>query len=409
MKKQKLHYAWIIAGALFCLQGGIYGILMNCRGMFHAPVCETFGFVLGDFTLYTFFYGVSAVLTIPIATRLISKVSLPLMATVCSAVIAIGQFCQGYFTELWQWYAMAVVQGACQVVVYTLTVGIIVNNWFHERRGVVMSLIGTASGLIGAVLNIVCNNIIVNSGWQSAYRFLGVLLFVLMVPSSMLLRLQPSDKGLLPYGYKAVSGETELPPKTGVPIAEANRSPSLFMFLLGIGTICALTCYNQYVKDYAITLGFSTETASLLVSLALVGNIITKLVLGYLSDKIGFRKAQIVGVSMIILSAVLLPINNIVTLYVSSFFMGASMASASCMNPMWTRTIFGDLDYVKIYAKGTLVNSIMGSVGFTICGYIISAFGYPAFMYFGIFLALLTLAATQLSHIFGKRLKWVSE
>ena len=187
LQKNKLHYGWVIAGALFCIQGAIVGILVNCRGMFYSPICSELGFELGDFTLYTAFYGIAGVLAVPVAAKVIPRCNLPLTLCGCAVLISASEFAQSYFNALWQWYAVAVLQGVLQAFLFAITVGVLVNNWFHRKKGLVLGIVNTASGVVGAVLNIVCDRVINLQGWQAAYRLVGVIMLVMMVPASLLL------------------------------------------------------------------------------------------------------------------------------------------------------------------------------------------------------------------------------
>lgn len=405
MKKQKLHYAWIIAAALFFIQCGTIGILVNCRGMFHSPVCSTFGFELGDFTIYTAFYGIAVVLATPIAAKIIPKCNLPLTIFSAVTLLAASEFCQSYYSELWHWYLSSALQGVLHAIIYSITVGVLVKNWFSKKQGIVLGVIGIASGFSGAILNIVCDSIIASYGWQFAYRFLGVLIFLLMAPVALLLRFDPKEKGLKPYGYEEGEREAEVSTlKSGVPAAAALRSGALWMFLISVACICILTCVNQFVKDYAMTLGYSSAFAASLVSVALVGDIVFKLLVGDLIDRIGFYKAQLFTILSILLSALLLPIPHVAALYVSSFLMGASMAAGALMNPVWTLMLFGDLDYVKIYSWGMLANGFFGAFGFTISGFVVGKAGYGAFLALCIGLGIVALVSFFFSFSMGKKL-----
>ena len=387
-KQSRFFYGWIIVAACFCLQGGVLGIINNIRGVFYDPVCTSLGFELGDFTLYTTFYGAALIVGIPVATAVLPKVDLAKAVAFCAALDAAAQFIQGYFTKLWQWYVISSLQGFLQAFVFSMVTGVVINNWFIKRKGTMLSISGIASSLIGAVLNVYVENYIALHGWQSGYRFLGIFLFVLMVPAALTLRRTPADMGLKPYGYEetAASEEvgTEDPGKIGLTRKEALRTRAYRLLIVTSVVMCLVVCSNQFMKNYVLHLGYSGSFGATLVSVALAGNLVIKLFLGQINDRFGYRAGTLTGIGMTLAAGLLLLCNSVPAFYVSAFLIGAPMAVSIVCYPVWTSTVFGNRDYMKLFAVIMLSTGASSSIGYSLLGYLIDAFGYNAFLWFTI-------------------------
>lgn len=89
----------------FLIQGGLLGIISNCRGIFYDPVCAELGIKLGKLTTYSVFYGLAVCITIPFASRAVKKWNLRWTLTGFALLTAAAQFAMAYFHNVYEWYA----------------------------------------------------------------------------------------------------------------------------------------------------------------------------------------------------------------------------------------------------------------------------------------------------------------
>ena len=137
----------------FLIQGGLLGIISNCRGIFYDPVCVELGIKLGKLTTYSVFYGLAVCITIPFASRAVKKWNLRWTLTGFALLTAAAQFTMAYFHNVYEWYAAAAVQGACYAFLFVQTVPMLINNWFSEQSGFFLGIACSASGIVGALMN----------------------------------------------------------------------------------------------------------------------------------------------------------------------------------------------------------------------------------------------------------------
>ena len=83
---------------------------------------------------------------------------------------------------------------------------ILVSNWFVEKRGTAIgiALVGTSLG--GAIFPQYGTAMIESLGWRGAYQSELVFPLVLLFLTIFVIRSEPADKNMLPYGGKAEHG-----------------------------------------------------------------------------------------------------------------------------------------------------------------------------------------------------------
>ncbi len=75
----------------------------------------------------------------------------------------------------------------------------LVPQWFLKKRGTALSIVSMGGALSAATVPLINTFIIYNFGWQNGWRFWGLVLISVMVPSALFfIRNKPEDIGLLP-------------------------------------------------------------------------------------------------------------------------------------------------------------------------------------------------------------------
>ena len=73
-------------------------------------------------------------------------------------------------------------------------------NFFRRRRNMVLALMSTYRPIGGAINIQIISFIAIRYGWRAAYRYWGILSFILILPLVLIMRRRPEDIGLLPDG-----------------------------------------------------------------------------------------------------------------------------------------------------------------------------------------------------------------
>ena len=126
----------------------------------------------------------------------------------------------------------------------------VINQWWVQRRGVVLGISGMATALIGvgAFPNLL-NWLIPLYGWRATYMVLGALLILVMLPVGYFFyQNRPEDFGLLPDGRQSeratTKGEHGATPsyvaEENWTLQEAIRTPIYWVFTAGLASISML-------------------------------------------------------------------------------------------------------------------------------------------------------------------------
>ena len=293
--ERETRYHWLTAACCCALTAVSFGISLNCAGIFFAPVAEELKTGRGDIALYITLMNLVTGFSSPLAGRLVKRI--PLRAWfLCAAVLVAGAMALwSRVTAVWQLYFLAAAQGIGNVMIGSVVVRMILKAWFASRLGLVLGIAFGFSGVAGAVLSPLLQAIVDCAGWRAAHDLSALLCALLILPGAFLLRRDPREKGLRPYyAGKAEAGK----PPENVPLPvlpERNAGVPGIAALLAIGFIGPfLTGINQHMSGYATFIGLTASDGALMMAAIMIGNVLSKLLFGMLSDRKGAKTTFLV-------------------------------------------------------------------------------------------------------------------
>ncbi len=402
---KKFFYGWIIVLCCTLLMAVGTGIFVNCVGIFVKPVCEDLGFERGTFTLYTTITSVLSMLAMLVFGELYRKNPRRIRL-----YIAIGGLtgCLVFFgyslsSKLWHFYTLSAIYGCVATTLAGISVTTLVNNWFVDKRGLATGLAFAGSGVSAAIMTPVLTTVVTDYGWRMGYRTMSLVSFIILIPAMLLIRLEPSDKGLLPYGVTPHPSEEDkqsIPviEQTGLTRAQAVKTSSFYFQSIGI--FC-LSLAGMGISNHAISyftdIGYSPLTASTAMSLVMTIMIGAKILLGAVFDKIGsVRSAILTGLCMI---ASTLSIRfagaGAFMPYVFSVCFGFGYSTLTVPYSYLIGQNFGTREFSSIYSLICTLGSLGGGIAATLTGMLYDRLGsyYPVWT---IYFVLACLALTFL-------------
>lgn len=126
--------------------------------------------------------------------------------SICIVVLSASVMAMSIYYELWQWQVSGFLVGASGAGIFVLPSASLIGNWFIKRRGFVYGVVMACAGISAAIFSQVLNGIIQDSGWRTAYLFVGAASLIVILPCSLIMRKAPTDMGLAPYGYESSGG-----------------------------------------------------------------------------------------------------------------------------------------------------------------------------------------------------------
>lgn len=151
-------------------------------------------------TLYAFGTAVSAVMVVVVA-RLADRFGARLMLAVVALALGVACFGMSFAAgPLALFFGFAALRALGQGSL-PLTATMLASQWFVKHRGRAIAVVVLGIAASNALLPPVTQALIVSVGWRGAYVALGLLVWVLLVPASLLVvRNRPEDLGLHPDG-----------------------------------------------------------------------------------------------------------------------------------------------------------------------------------------------------------------
>ena len=191
-----------------------------------------------------------------------------------------------------------------------------ISLWFTRRRGIAVSIIACGSYLAGTVWPPVIQHFVEHAGWRWTYFGIGVFCVATMLPLSLALR-RPAP--LSAPGAAAAPG-------AGLGPRAFGMSPAAIQVLLvvaGLSCCVAMSMPQVHIVAYAGDLGHGAAHGARMLSLMLGFGVASRLLSGWICDRIGGRLTLLLGSSLQALALVLfLPFERLQALYVVSALFG---------------------------------------------------------------------------------------
>ena len=388
-EKKGFHRAWLVFIGVCMMMAGGMGLVLNVMGNYFAPMAMAFGLVTPDgkpdvtqVTLLMTVYSYVMLVWLPFCGRLFDKVDARILFGVSGCLIVIGCLLFNVWTEVWQIYISGALFGLAGPAIFLVGPSVLINNWFAPKQA--GKFLGIASAFTGVgtfVWSPVFAGLVKAEGYKFGFTVEAVIAAVLiLIPAFFFFRTRPEDVGLQPWGIEKETAEGEKPKAVGVSGKFALGTIAFWAILIGAGLISLGGGYKSLMPTAVQSVG-GPELAMLgatMISAAAVGNILGKITLGTLADKIGIKNAM-VGFAVVSAIGFALMVafmgNNMVPMIIAGFCIGTGDAMMSVGLPLVTRACYGDRRYGEIYSYMNMPIALLGGLGATFVALVASLTG----------------------------------
>ncbi|MGV3573326.1 MAG: MFS transporter [Ramlibacter sp.] len=197
------------------------------------------------------------------------------------------------------------------------------SQWFDRRRGIALAICMSGNYTAGAVWPPVMQFFIDSVGWRQTYVGMGVFCAVSMLPLALVLRRRPPPAAAPVAAPVRAAGAQAGPLTSSRPL---GLNPNLLLGLLcvaGVSCCVAMSMPQVHIVAYCGDLGFGAARGAEMLSLMLALGVVSRLVSGWISDRIGGLRTLLLG-SLLQGVALLmfLPSTGLVSLYIVSGMFG---------------------------------------------------------------------------------------
>lgn len=388
-EKKGFHRAWLVFIGVCMMMAGGMGLVLNVMGNYFAPMAIAFGLVkengapdVTQVTLLMTVYSYVMLVWLPFCGRLFDKVDARILFGVSGILIVAGLLLMMVWTEVWQIYISGALFGLAGPAIFLVGPSVLINNWFAPKQA--GKFLGIASAFTGVgtfVWSPVFAGIVQGSGYKTGFMVEAIIAAVLiLIPAFFFFRTRPEDVGLKPYGIEKESSAEENIAKSGVSGKFALMTIAFWAILVGAGLISLGGGYKSMMPTAVQSVGGS-ELAMLgatMISAAAVGNVLGKIVLGTLADKIGIKNTMVAFAALSAIGFLLMVLflgDNQIPMLAAGFCIGSSDAMMSVGLPLVTRSCFGDRRYGEIYSYMNMPIAVLGGIGATFVALVASFTG----------------------------------
>ena len=193
--------------------------------------------------------------------------------------------------------------------------------WFERRRGIAVAICASGNFFGGAVWPPIVQYFVEGHGWRATYVGIAVVCLLTMLPLALLLRRRPP--GLARPAATAAASDAAAAPRLDRPLGLAPATLATLLCVAGIACCVAMAMPQAHLVAYCTDLGYGAARAAEMLSVLLGFGIVSRLLFGFICDRIGGLRTLLLGSVLQAIGLVLfLPFDGLYALYVVSGLFG---------------------------------------------------------------------------------------
>ncbi|USG60872.1 MFS transporter [Sneathiella marina] len=251
--------------------------------------------------------------------RLVDRFGIVIPMAVAALMLAAGFALTSQASNIW---SFAAYQGIFVGIGSAAAFGPLIadiSHWFAKRRGIAVAAAASGNYIAGAIWPFLLKDIIAADGWRDAYLIASLASLVIMLPMAFLLRRKVPKQNV-------DIGETSVQHLSGLKFIQLSpRSLQILLGVAGVGCCVAMSMPQVHIVAYCADLGYGVAAGAGMLSIMLIGGILSRLASGILADYIGGIRTILLGSFLQCLALFLyIPFDGLMSLYVVSLIFGLS-------------------------------------------------------------------------------------
>jgi len=301
----RFHYGWLVGAVLFLGFVLTVGVTQYAFGVFVTELEDDLGWSRAAINGSLSTFAVAGLVAPLVGWGVDRAGSRPVMVLSLLAM-AVSQLLRPWMTEVWQLYALSLLQFAGLPGLVMIPVGKLVAAWFEGARGRAMGLTSMGANVGGVFFSSLSAVLIGGIGWRASYFLFGVLFLVLVPVVMVVIRDAPPERAA---GASGRDGRRRVPALlSGLTTAEALRSRAFYLVVVGLffaqlTYLSVLTQIVPHLEGVGVSRGEAAAALSLLALFGAIG----KVSFGWLTEKVPARyvvvlslACQVVGIAILV-------------------------------------------------------------------------------------------------------------
>jgi MFS family permease len=195
-----------------------------------------------------------------------------------------------------------------------------ISHWFEKRRGIAVAICASGNYLAGTVWPPIVQQLIETSGWRTAHLVIGAVCLVVMLPLTLAMRRRAPH-----FVDRSAPGVRTTPTLPAVQTSFGISTNALQALLVIAGLACcvAMSMPQVHIVAYCGDLGYGAAAGAQMLSLMLGFGIASRLLSGWIADRIGGLRTLLLGSLLQGLALLLyIPFDGLSSLYLISALFG---------------------------------------------------------------------------------------
>ncbi|MEM8877384.1 MAG: MFS transporter [Pseudomonadota bacterium] len=188
--------------------------------------------------------------------------------------------------------------------------------WFLRRRALAITAAASGNYLAGVVWPPLIQLGLTSEGWRATYVGIGIICLATMVPLALRLRgsrPETESSSVSPTGKRRQQLTVEITP----------RALTIILSIAGFACCMAMAMPQVHIVAYCVDLGYGVARGAEMLSLMLLGGVVSRLASGFIADYIGGVKVLLIGSVLQCLALLFyIPYDGLASLYIVSLFFG---------------------------------------------------------------------------------------
>jgi MFS family permease len=195
-----------------------------------------------------------------------------------------------------------------------------ISNYFYKRKGLAVSLVASGQHLCGAIWPFVIKDFIIEGDWRNAHLFIALVCSILI---PILFYFLGNKVPKMNNEQKLTTQDEDINSKVNLSIS--NRQIQILLMIAGVLCCVAMSMPQVHIVPLCIDNGYGLAVGTEILSFMLFAAVASRVIFGFLSDKIGPIQTLILGSSLQAISLTMfLPFNSQLSLYIVAICFGLS-------------------------------------------------------------------------------------
>lgn len=195
-----------------------------------------------------------------------------------------------------------------------------ISNYFYRRKGLAVSLVASGQHLCGAIWPFLIKDFLLDGDWRNAHLFIAIVCSILI---PILFYLLGNKKPKVDLNQNLSSRKEDINSK--VKLSISNKRVQVLLMFAGVFCCVAMSMPQVHIVPLCIDNGYGLAVGTEILSFMLFAAVASRVIFGFLSDKIGPIQTLLLGSSLQAISLTMfLPFNSQLSLYIVAIFFGLS-------------------------------------------------------------------------------------